>query len=170
MATAAKETREKEDPRDQAVKESREHQEEQAKKETTKGYSGTGVEEGKNVPRPKGLPEDVVVSPAGVTKPPEVIVSDPYRKEETKDEKLYGKVLMKGKTFRGYEYEQIIELTMAQTKEGAFNTFRGHHPDAVPEGFSAKMVSDEEAEKLTKEWAKELQGKQTDEDKARKER
>jgi hypothetical protein len=137
------------------------------KKETVKGYAGP-VEE--NPPVPKDAPEGTVVSPAGVTKPPEVYVSDPYRKEATKDERLYGKVLMKGKTFRGYEYEQIIELTMAQTKEGAFNTFKGHHGDAVPEGFSAKMVSDEEAEKLTKQWSKELQGKQTDEDKARKER
>jgi hypothetical protein len=133
--------------------------EKEEKKETQKGYSGTG-EEGKTPVRPKGLPEDAVVSPVGITKPPEVYVSDPYRKEATKDERFAGKVHMKGKTFNGYEYEQIIELTKAVTKEGAFHAFKGHHGDAIPDGFTCKTISDEEAEKLTKEWAKELQHKE----------
>jgi hypothetical protein len=44
-----------------------------------------------------------------------------------------------------------------------FQIFKAHFPDAVDEDFSAKPISDEDAEKLQKEWTKEMLGKEKDE-------
>ena len=41
-----------------------------------------------------------------------------------------------------------------------FQVFKAHFPDAVEEDFSAEPISDEDAEKLEKEWTKEMLGKE----------
>jgi hypothetical protein len=138
--------------------------EKEDKRETTKGYSGVAGEEGYPAPEYAAeLPEGSVISPVGVTRPPEPGIVDPYRKERSKDKQLAGKVLMKGKTHHGFEYERIVDVLQPRTEKGMFQWFKAHFPDAVDEDFSAKAVSDEEAEKLEKKWADELRGKEKDE-------
>jgi hypothetical protein len=135
----------------------------ETKKETTKGYSGVPGEEG--YPAPKyatNLPEGSVISPLGVTRPPEPGILDPYRKERSDDEQLAGKVLIKGKTHHGFKYERIVDIQQPRTELGMFQVFKAHFPDAVDEDFSAEPISDEDAEKLEKKWADELRGKEKD--------
>ena len=133
-------------------------------RETTKGYSGAAGEEG--YPAPKyatELPEGSVISPIGITRPPEPGILDPYRKERSEDEQLAGKVLIKGKTHHGFKYERIVDVLQPRTAKGMFQVFKAHFPDALEEDFSAEPVSDEEAEKLEKQWADEMRGKERDE-------
>ena len=133
----------------------------ETKKETTKGYSGVPGEEGYPAPKyASKLPEGSVISPVGVTRPPEAGIQDPYRKERSEDEQLAGKVLIKGKTHHGFKYERIVEINQPRTEKGMFQVFKGHFPDAVEEDFSAEAISDEDATKLEKEWADELRGKE----------
>src|SRR4030095_6081639 len=138
---------------------------ETAQRETTKGYSGDPVMEGEGEAPSysTNLPEGSVISPIGVTRPPEPGILDPYRKTRSKDEQLAGKILIKGKTHHGYCYQRIVDILQPRTAKGMFQVFKAHFPDAVEEDFSAEPVSDEEAEKLEKEWAKEMQGKEKDE-------
>lgn len=111
----------------------------------------------------ENLPEGSVISPLGVTRPPDEILMDPYRKERSKDKQICGKVLLKGKTHHGFAYERIVDVIQPRTEKGMFQWFKAHFPDAVDEDFSAKAVTDEEAEKLQKDWTKELLGKEKDE-------
>lgn len=114
-------------------------------------------------PPPKyveNLPEGSVISPLGVTRPPESGLLDPYRKERSEDEQIAGKVLVKGKTHHGFKYERIVEVTQPRTVKGMYQVFQAHFPDAVPEDFSAEPISDEDAVKLEKEWLNELRGKE----------
>jgi hypothetical protein len=127
---------------------------------------GAGPPGEESYPAPKyatELPEGSVISPLGITRPPEPGLLDPYRKERSDDEQLAGKVLIKGKTHHGFKYERIVEITQPRTEKGMFQVFKAHFPDAVDEDFSAEPISDEDAEKLEKEWAKELLGKEKDE-------
>jgi hypothetical protein len=56
-----------------------------------------------------------------------------------------------------------VDVLQPRTEKGMFQVFKAHFPDAVDEDFSAKPISDEDAEKLEKDWTKELLGKQRDE-------
>jgi hypothetical protein len=114
----------------------------------------------------KHLPEGSVVSDIGVTRAPEAGISDPFRKERTDEDELAGKVLVKGNTHHGYYYERIIEIPQPTTMDGVWRHWQAHFPDAEKEKFSAEMVTDEEAEKLQKEWLQELR----DRDKETRER
>jgi hypothetical protein len=130
-----------------------------------KAHAGPAGDE-QNYPAPKyagDLPEGTVISPLGITRPPDEILLDPYRKERSKDVQLAGKVLFSGKTHHGFKYERIVDIQQPRTELGMFQVFKAHFPDAVDEDFSAKPISDEDAEKLEKEWTKELLGKQRDE-------
>jgi hypothetical protein len=136
-----------------------------ANNDKPKTHAGPAGDE-QNYPAPKyagDLPEGSVISPLGVTRPPDEILLDPYRKERSKDEQLVGKVHLKGKTHHGFVYERIVEINQPRTELGMFQVFKAHFPDAVDEDFSAKPISDEDAEKLEKEWTKEQLGKQRDE-------
>ena len=146
--------------------------EKEDKRETMKGYSGVPGEEGYPAPEyVSQLPEGSVISPVGVTRPPEPILMDPYRKERSKDKQLAGKVLMKGKTHHGFEYERIVDVLQPRTEKGMFQWFKAHFPDAVEEDFSAKAISDEDAVELEKKWGEELLGKEKEaRDKAAKQR
>ena len=128
-------------------------------RETTKGYSGD-PEEGEAPPYVKDLPEGSVISPIGVTRPPEPGILDPYFKERTKDEQFAGKVLMKGKTHHGFYYERIVDVIQPRTKSGILQILEAHFPDLDSESFECEAVSDEEAEKKEKEWADKMQGKE----------
>jgi hypothetical protein len=144
----------------------------ETQRETTKGYSGDPVMEGEGEAPAYStkLPEGSVISPVGVTRPPEPGILDPYRKTRSKDEQLAGKILIKGKTHHGYCYQRIVDILQPRTAKGMFQVFKAHFPDAVEEDFSAEAVSDEDAEKLEKEWAKEMMGKEKEEsDKKRRE-
>jgi hypothetical protein len=128
-----------------------------------KGKGGQNLPGEEGYPPPKfaaNLPEGTVISPLGITRPPEPGILDPYRKERSDDEQLAGKVLISGKTHHGFKYERIVEITQPRTELGMFQVFKAHFPDAVDEDFSAKPVSDEEADKLEKDWAAELQGQE----------
>lgn len=125
------------------------------------GYSGVPGEEG--YPSPDyitKLPEGSVISPLGVTRPPEAGILDPYRKERSDDPQLAGKVLLKGKTHHGFRYERIVDVLQPRTEKGMFQWFKAHFPDAVDEDFSAEAISDEDAEKLEKEWLQQLRDKE----------
>jgi hypothetical protein len=127
---------------------------------------GAGPPGEESYPAPKyatELPEGSVISPLGITRPPEPGLLDPYRKERSDDEQLAGKVLIKGKTHHGFKYERIVDIQQPRTEKGMFQVFKAHFPDAVDEDFSAEPISDEDAEKLEKEWANELLGKEKDE-------
>lgn len=129
-------------------------------KDTVPGYAGVPGDEA-NYPAPKystELPEGTVISPLGITRPPEPGILDPYRKERSDDEQLAGKVLIKGKTHHGFKYERIVEIGQPRTEKGMFQVFKAHFPDGVEEDFSAEPISDEDAEKLEKEWAAEMRG------------
>ena len=140
---------------------------------TPRGHTAGGASD-ENYPAPEyatKLPEGSVISPLGITRPPDEILLDPYRKERSKDKQLAGKVLIKGKTHHGFAYERIVDVLQPRTEKGMFQIFKAHFPDAVDEDFSAKPISDEDAEKLEKEWTKELLGKEKDErDRQAKER
>ena len=71
--------------------------------------------------------------------------------------------LIKGKTHHGFKYERIVDILQPRTEKGMFQVFKAHFPDAVEEDFSAEPISDEDAEKLEKEWAQALMGKEKDE-------
>jgi hypothetical protein len=88
---------------------------------------------------------------------------NPYRKERSDDEQLAGKILLKGKTHHGFKYERIVDILQPRTERGMLQVFKAHFPDAVDEDFSATAISDEEAAKLEKQWADEMQGKEKDE-------
>src|SRR4030095_10557023 len=127
------------------------------KKKAGSGYPGwTGpAEEVAGVP-PEALvdmPEGTVIGQGTVSTPTVVEPSSAFSKELTKDKRFAGLMLMEGNTFHGFHYKQFAELTEVLTEDGVFNTFRGYHPDAIREGFKAKAVTKEEAEKLVKEWA-----------------
>jgi hypothetical protein len=128
-------------------------------RETTKGYSGDPTE-GEAPPYVQNLPEDSVISPIGVTRPPEPGIMDPYFKERTDDEQFAGKVLMKGKTHHGYYYERIVDVIQPRTKAGILQILEAHFPDLDRESFACEAVSDEEAEKKEKEWADKLRNKE----------
>ena len=150
-----------------AVRQQEEHKmaaevkdEKETKRDTVPGYAGVPSDEA-SYPAPKyatDLPEGSVISPLGITRPPEVSVQDPYLKERSDDEQLAGKVLIKGKTHHGFKYERIVDVLQPRTELGMFQIFKAHFPDGVEEDFSAKPISDEDAEKLEKEWAQRLQG------------
>lgn len=131
-------------------------------KPPAKGFGGDQVKEGEgDAPNYiQNLPEGSVISPLGVTRPPEVTIIDPYRKTVSKDNQIAGKVLMKGKTHHGYCYERIVEITQPRTEKGMFQVFKAHFPDAVDEDFSVEALSDEDAEKLEKKWVDELRNKE----------
>jgi hypothetical protein len=131
-----------------------------------RSHNTAGGASDENYPAPEvvgDLPEGTVKSPLGITRPPEETLIDPYRKERSKDKQLAGKVLMKGKTHHGFVYERIVDVLQPRTEKGMFQVFKAHFPDAVDEDFSAKPISDEDAEKLQKEWTKEMLGKEKDE-------
>jgi hypothetical protein len=129
------------------------------KRETTRGYSGD-PEEGEAPPYVENLPEGSVISPVGVTRPPEPGIADPYFKERTKDEQFAGKVLMKGKTHHGFYYERIVDVLQPRTKAGILQILEAHFPDLDRESFACEAVSDEEALKKEKEWADKLRNKE----------
>lgn len=140
----------------------------ETKNDKPRGQGPPGEE---SYPAPKyatELPEGTVISPLGITRPPEPGILDPYRKERSEDEQLAGKVLIKGKTHHGFKYERIVDILQPRTEKGMFQVFKAHFPDAVDEDFSAEPISDEDADKLEKEWARELQGKEKDERDRRK--
>jgi hypothetical protein len=137
-------------------------------RETTRGYSGD-PQEGEAPPYVQNLPEDSVISPIGVTRPPEPGIADPYFKERTDDEQFAGKVLMKGKTHHGFYYERIVDVIQPRTKSGILQILIAHFPDLDRESFDCQAVSDEEAEKKEKEWADKLRNKEkTERDKKAK--
>ena len=125
-------------------------------KKTVPGYAGVGASEGVPPDTKIDKPEGTVIGQDGtLTYPAQAETTVGFHKSPTKEKRYAGKVLMEGDTFHGYHYKQIAEITEALTLAGVFNTFRGHYPDAIREGFSCKAVSEEEATKLMKQWAEE---------------
>jgi hypothetical protein len=103
----------------------------------------------------KNAPEGTVIGQGGMlTKPTVVTVSKPHFKEPSKAKLLAGKVLLEGDTDDGFHRKIIHELPTGVTEEGAVRIFRLMYPNAIKESVKVKMVSDEEAEKLEKEWQK----------------
>src|SRR4029077_20981732 len=95
-------------------------------KDTVPGYAGVAGDE-QNYPAPKystELPEGTVISPLGITRPPEPGILDPYRKERSDDEQLAGKVLIKWKTHHGFKYERFVDVLQPRTEGGMFQIFK----------------------------------------------
>jgi hypothetical protein len=112
------------------------------------------------------VPEGVVIGEGGtITRPTVVTVGNAFYKEGNDHERFAGKVLLEGDTHVGYHYKFIAEVPQALTKEGLFHVFKSHLPDAVAEGFKFQAIDNEEAEKLSKEWAAEREGKKPKKDK-----
>ena len=131
-------------------------------KKTVPGYAGIAEDtlEGTPPEAKTEMPEGTVIGQGGtISKPTEVVPSIAFHKSVTKEKRFAGKCLIEGDTFHGYHYKMIVELTEALTLAGAYNTFRGHHPDAVREGFKVRPLSEDEAKNLVKEWSDEKEGK-----------
>jgi hypothetical protein len=129
-------------------------------RDTVAGYAGPAARtvqpEGKIVNSEK-LPEGTVFGEGGsVTRPPEVSTNPTFLKTGNKLERYAGKVLVEGDTHAGYHYKFFVEVLQPVTEDGIFNIFRGHQPDAIREGFKCKAVTEEEADKLAKEWAEKM--------------
>jgi hypothetical protein len=122
--------------------------------ETVAGYSGSQHEGKAAAERPKSVSDAAVVSPLGFTEPGEQEQAVSYKKRIDTD-RIYGLCLFEGDTGAGYHRKIILELGAPTTMEAAFNVFKGHFPDAIHDGFKAKAITQDEADKLNAEWAKE---------------
>jgi hypothetical protein len=122
---------------------------------TVAGYSGSEHEGKKATERPKSVSEEAVVSPLGYTEPSEQSDGPVSYKKRLDVDRIHGLCLLEGDTFSGFHRKIIVELGSLTTQEGAYNVFRGHFPDAIHDGFKAKSVTQEEADKLNEDWKKE---------------
>lgn len=125
--------------------------------DTVPGYAGpSGTTVAGQPPKRLEKPEDAVVGEDGtLTKPTEISYATAAYKKPSDAERMIGLALLEGDTFNGFHRKIIVELTAAVTQEGAFNVFRNHNPDAIFDGFKAKLVDEEEAKELVEEWRKE---------------
>ena len=112
------------------------------------GYSGS-PEEGQPPPkRPESASEDAVVSDVGVTEPTKVYKGDgltaysaePRVGEDNEDQTFTGNYKLTGKTFHGKTITNAVNVPSAVTKEGLFNIFKAHNPDAIEEGFAYEEI------------------------------
>lgn len=128
--------------------------------DTVPGYAGPDAV-GETHKEPPKFPDDfedegIVIGQGGtVTHPTKVTLATPSYKKASDDERIAGRALLEGRTFKGYDRKIIVDLTEAVTQEGAFNVFRNHYPDGIFDGFKAKPVTEEEAKKLIEQWKKE---------------
>lgn len=122
--------------------------------QTVAGYAGKPSTDPQKLP--KDAPEGTVMGEGGIiTKPTEVTVAPVSYKKANDEDKIFGRSLLEGDTFNGFHRKIIVDLTQAVTQEGAYNVFKGHYPDAIRDGFKAKNVTEDEAEKLQEDWKKE---------------
>jgi len=105
--------------------------------------------------RPTGVSEDAVIAPEGVTEPTKVYLGDgvtpvppgeaPTPKPKTSaaaGELFQGFFNLTGNTFHGKEITDLNTFIPTPiTKEGIYNVFRSHHPDAIEEGFSFEVAN-----------------------------
>lgn len=123
------------------------------KDNTVPGYAGEGKTTQKT---PKDKPEGAVIGEGGsLTRPSEVSYSPASYKKPSGEDTMVGLALLEGTTGRGNDRKIIVDLTQAVTEEGAFIVFKAHFPDAARDGFKAKIVTKEEAEKLQAKWREE---------------
>jgi hypothetical protein len=125
--------------------------------DTVPGYAGSSSTTIAGTP-PKRLekPENAVVGEGGtLTLPTEISYATAAYKKPSDAERIIGRALLEGDTFKGFHRKIIVDLTEAVTQEGAFNVFRNHNPDAIFEGFKASLISEEDAKAMVEEWRKE---------------
>jgi hypothetical protein len=127
-------------------------------RDTVAGYAGpsdtttAGIPPGVNVDKPEGA---VIGEGGTLTLPTVITIGGASYKKPSESDRIIGRALLEGDTFNGYHRKIIVELTSAVTQEGAFNVFRNHFGDAIFDGFKAKGIKKEDAEKLVEEWRKE---------------
>jgi len=145
MPTKKKSTESASDPED-----GEQNATESGESESTANYSGSPAEGQPPPEKPKNASEDAVVSDVGVTEPTKVYKGDglttytgapPKNVEPSGDETFSGNFKLTGKTFHGKEITNVVNVPSAVTKEGLFNIFRAHNPDAIPDGFTYEEIT-----------------------------
>jgi len=105
--------------------------------------------------RPTGASEHAVIAPEGVTEPTKTYQGDgvtpippgegpPVPKVASSDagEMFQGFFNLTGKTFHGREITDLSTfIPTPVTKEGVYNVFRSHHPDAIEDGFTFEVAT-----------------------------
>jgi len=147
---------------------------EQKTQDTVPGYAGPSETGAPKPPTIAEKLEGVVTGEGGsVTHPTKISYSAGAYRKPSDTERIAGRALLEGDTFKGFHRKVIVDLTEGVTQEGAFNVFKGHYPDAIQQGFKAKPITEEDATKLIEEWRKEgaIPGQPAEEsDKSKKEK